>query len=436
MDTHHHEHDEHDELAHRDPEPLEEPLDAANQSLADALRASFSILKGIMMVLVVLYLFSNVKCIGPHQQALVLRLGRLLPEVHEAGLLWALPFPIDEVVPLATKASNTMEMRSHTFQRRPEEEGKPLSFCTRSLHEGLRPGRDGALMTGDLGLVHARWKVTYRIGDVKEYVSNLYGAGDQTAAEDLIRTMVENAAIHVASAMTAEEVIRTRVDQTQSEIKRAVNQQLRALRSGVEVSTIEVMEPTPPLQVRTFFEETQRAENTRQEAIRRAEQDRTRILNEAAGAAYPRLVALLDDPDLVRDNLEQSREVRAQLDALLTDEVEGAAGKLIKDAGAVYSEMVRRMEGDVALYRTLIPQYERNPALLVERLWEDTRAAIFAEPGVTTVYRPASTHQFRLHFGMDPEQRRLEEEERLQKKTFDPSRVGGDRLVPVGPEYD
>ena len=66
--------------ADRDPSRQEEPLNAANQSLADALRASFGILKVIMMVLVVLYLFSNVRCIEGHEPALVLRLGRLLPK--------------------------------------------------------------------------------------------------------------------------------------------------------------------------------------------------------------------------------------------------------------------------------------------------------------------------------------------------------------------
>ena len=58
-----HQHADHE---HREPTRVEEPLDAANQSLADALRASFGILKGIMFVLVVLYLFSNVSCIEGH----------------------------------------------------------------------------------------------------------------------------------------------------------------------------------------------------------------------------------------------------------------------------------------------------------------------------------------------------------------------------------
>ena len=92
--------------------------------LADALRASFSILKGIMTVLVVLYLFSNVRTIGNHEQALRLRLGRLLPGVHDPGLMWAFPFPIDEIVPLPTRKSNELKIESHTFHRREGEVGE------------------------------------------------------------------------------------------------------------------------------------------------------------------------------------------------------------------------------------------------------------------------------------------------------------------------
>ena len=105
---------EHDTHTHRNLEIAETPLDAANQSLADALRASFGVLKGIMVVLVVLYLISNVRSIDAHEEALTLRLGRLHDVVDRPGLVWAFPFPIDEIIPLPTKKSNDTLIASHT----------------------------------------------------------------------------------------------------------------------------------------------------------------------------------------------------------------------------------------------------------------------------------------------------------------------------------
>ena len=228
-----------DQHAHRNLEVPEEPLDEANQSLADALRSSFSILKGIMMVLIVLYLFSNVRKIEPHEQALCLRLGALLPGVHDPGLVWSFPFPIDEIVPLPTKKSNELLIDSHTFRRRRGEETMSLAFLSRSSSAGLDPALDGALLTADAGLVHTRWKVTYKIDDVGNFVSNFVG-DEVEAAADLIRALIETVGIHVGSEMTAEELIRTRVDTVQSEMRRRINDRLTELDSGIMVTLVEM----------------------------------------------------------------------------------------------------------------------------------------------------------------------------------------------------
>ena len=146
-----HDHPHHDEHEDRNLERIDQPLDAANQSLADALKASFGILKIIMMVLVVFYLFSNVRRIDSHEEALTLRLGALRPHVHQAGLVWGLPIPIDEIVPLPTKKSNNVVIDSHMFHRRPEEMGKSLAFGSRGPHRGLDPPLDGAPPPDGLG---------------------------------------------------------------------------------------------------------------------------------------------------------------------------------------------------------------------------------------------------------------------------------------------
>ncbi|MEK7710536.1 MAG: SPFH domain-containing protein [Planctomycetota bacterium] len=432
-DDHNHDHD-HDEHVHRNPDVSEEPLDAANQSLSDALRSSFSILKGIMLILVVLYLFSNVRRIDSSEQALLLRLGHLYPKPYEPGLVWAFPYPIDEIVPLPTKQSNNLLVKSHSFFRRPEEEGKPLSFIMRG-GEGLNPGLDGALVTADTGLVHVQWKVTYKIDDLTGYVSTIK-TKELEAAQDLIQRMVETTGIHLAGELTAEEMIRTRVDHVQTEMTRRVNERLKELNSGLTVTRVEMFEPTPPIPVRDAFDNTQKAENTKQTKIRDAEQQRTKLLSEAAGAAYPRVIDLLDAIDRGAPKEGRSvEELRADLGRTLEFEVEGETGQRIKDAGAYFSVVVGRMRGDVELYRTLLPEYERNPRLLIGRLWEETRQRIMKYSGVTKIYRPGPS-QFRLHVPLDPEQTRIEEQKKLESKEFDIKKLRPEKFVPVGPEAD
>ena len=430
MHQHHDDHDHDDD--HRELLANEEPLDAANQSLADALKASFGILKLIMLVLVVLYLFSNVRGIDGSEQALVVRMGRLQPGIHEAGLIWAFPFPLEEIVPLPTRKSNDLRVDSHTFFRREGEAEKPLSFIMRGDTEGLDSSLDGALLTADAGLIHVQWKITYKIDDVRSYVSNFIGKKIE-AAEALLKTIVENTGIHVASELTAEEMIRKRVDYVQSEMLRRVNLRLLDLKSGITVTLVEVYEPTPPLQVRESFDNTQRAENQKQSRIRDAEQARTKQLSEAAGAAYTRLVTLLDDFTKAKVEKKPLAPLQTELNRMLADEVEGRAGRVIKDAGAFHSVVVGRMQSDVELYRTLVPEYERNPHLLIERLWERTREEIANAEGVVKVYRPSGT-LMRLQIGLDPEQTRINEEIRVKKQEFDPKKLNRPKMIPLGPE--
>lgn len=429
--NHHHHDDQHD---HRNVDVIEAPMDAANRSLSDALRASFSILKGIMMVIVVLYLFSNVRRVDSHEEALVLRLGRLLPEVQQAGLVWAMPFPLDEIVPLPTKQSNTFTVESHTFQRRPQDRDKPLSFISWPSGMGLHPSLDGALMTADGGLVHTKWKITYKIDRVDQYVSNVRSRQTE-AAEALIRTFVETCGIHVGSEVTADELIRTRVEYVQDEITHRVNQRLASIDSGILVTRIEMHEPTPPIAVRDSFDATQRAENVKQKRLRDAEQTRDSILNEAGGEAGAKLLAVLNAIDDGGTPEQPLSFWRGELDRVLLEEAEGNAGRMIKDAGAYLAIVSGQMQSDVELYRTLLPEYKRNPHLLVNRLWEQTKQGIFTNPSVTKVYRPGNS-PFRIHIGLDPDHTRQEEARRLQEKRFDPASLMPTRVVPLGPDSE
>lgn len=410
-----------DDFAHRDPTVEERPLDAAGQSLADALRASFKILKGIMMVLVVLYLFSNVRCVQSHEQALVLRLGRLLPNVEDPGLVWAFPYPLDEIVPLPTNKINETLIDSHTFHRREGEIGQPLKMISRDERQGLHPSLDGALLTAEGGLIHARWSVSYKINKVQDFVSNFFGDKTETA-DALIRVLVETFGIRVASEMTAEEFIRTRANDVKSEMKRRINERLRELNTGITVTMVEMYEQTPPLQIRGAFERTQRNENFKKKRINEAKKEATQILSRAAGSVYQELLDLIDAIDKAESADQPTDELRKKLDRMLSDRVEGEANRLISEASAYHAVVVGRMQSDVELYRTLLPEYERNPDGLIARLWERTQQFIFDNPGVRKLYKPAGT-KLRIQIPLDPNAERIEEERRLRDNKFDLSQL-------------
>ena len=189
---HHHHHHEHDDA-------LDVPLDAANESLANALRASFRILKLIMFVLVAMYCFSGVQCIDENEEAVVVRFGKLLPEVRGSGLSLAFPYPIDETIVIPTKRDNRLLVK-HWPQLSPEQEAEPLNRVRGG--GGLNPAIDGALLTADKGMVHMQWSLLYRITDLQQYVR--YVADDQSLKlDDLITSIVDKVAIHTVAEYSA-----------------------------------------------------------------------------------------------------------------------------------------------------------------------------------------------------------------------------------------
>ena len=235
--------------------------------------------------------------------------------------------------------------------------------------------------------------------------------------------------------MTADEVIRTRVDEVQTEMTMRVRARLAELGSGISVEQIEMHEPTPPLQVRDAFDRTQRAENRKAERINDAKQERTKILTEAAGSGYQTVLDALDALDAPASTGPAHRS-NARASTMRCKKAEGRAGELIEDASAYLSVVVGKMESDVEEYRTLVPEYERNAAMLVERLWEETRWQVYANPGVIKLYRPSHLREFRVVIPLDEQQQQIDDEERLQGTEFDAEKIRPKKWRIVGPGMD
>jgi len=79
-----------------------EQLDPAQQSLAEALRVSFGILKAALVLALVAYAFSGTFSVGSNEVALRLRFGDYVggpgQRVLERGTYLAAPFPLEQVV--------------------------------------------------------------------------------------------------------------------------------------------------------------------------------------------------------------------------------------------------------------------------------------------------------------------------------------------------
>lgn len=390
---------------------MESPLDAAQQSLGDALRTSFKILKLAIIVLVILFLASGAFVVEQNEQAIVLRLGKPTGGVREAGPGWAFPYPIDEVLKLPVKQSSSLAIDSHWLFLRKNEKTLPLDQIRRGHNSGLHPMRDGALLTADKGLVHVKWTLTYHLNDLAKYVSTVADT-NVDKAEKIITKLLENAAIDVAGGFTTEDVTRKRLTDLRDQVRVLVNSSLERLGTGIVVDSIQPIS-TPPIQTRTAFDNVLRAENNRQSTIIQAQKEAADLLNQTAGAAHTRLIALLDQRDVAEaaGDTQQVESVLRDIDRVVEFEASGLVGTMISSAKGYHTSVVQSMRSDAEQYETLLEEYRSRPELLKTRLWQATKKRLLRSDGVTKVYRPAGT-QIRIRIGPDPRQRERREQQK------------------------
>ena len=268
------------------------PADAAQQSLAEALKVSFTILKLAMAALLVAYALSGTFSVGSNEVALRLRFGDYVgapgARVLERGTYLAAPFPIEEIVKVDTRPMTLTLDREFWFETSAQESGLTRSQMQSRKALPLNPLRDGSLITGDSNIVHAQWTITWRINDPEAYLTNV---GSPQLAADLVRLVAQQGIVQAAAQLSADDLLRGVVDRQVA--VGAMQRRLDDMRSGLVVDQLTLDKVSAPMRVARSFDAVTSAESDRAGRIVAAQQERARILGETAGEASSRLMTLI-----------------------------------------------------------------------------------------------------------------------------------------------
>lgn len=434
MHDHHHHHQSAEDL-----DGGLEQLDTANQSLANALRSSFRVLKVILVTVVILYLFSGVGCLEQNQQALVLRFGRLQEDVLGPGLYSVFPRPIDELIVVPVNEKRTTRVLTQQMFLKQNEDGTYQSFEEAAAPQGggLDPTKHGTVMTGDRELIHAEWIVTYTIDDLKRFVSNILLATEQSE-EDLIRVAVENSAIDVIGQQVAVDAVLNKIDYIREQVKLRAQQTLDHIGprnasdqglpdeflesgSGIKIATI-VPKLYWPKATKSVFDSVTKASNERDKARAEARQDATNWLMGAAGPAYQDLISEFDAYLAAKTSGEESTagEKMAAIEDIILTRATGQAGERIRQAESFKKKALEDIKADYDEYISHLDAYKSNRDLLFARLWQDTQKEIMTNPNVSKRHLLAGQKEFQLWIGPDPEEQKEREVEGYKEKKRKP----------------
>jgi membrane protease subunit HflK len=356
---------------------VEEGLDPASQSLSDALRVSFKVLKAVMAFIVIAFLCSGFFTVEQNESVLVLRFGKLqrvgdAPVVHDPGFKVALPGPIDEKVKIK---SDLRRLTVDTFAIDPAA----------GAHQGgLIPGLDGYMITADQNMIHATWMVTYRIDDPVTFVAKVADAEDDDddhgGGKPLIRSVVENAVLRKAARYTSSEILLQKQDVFRGDVRDEVSARLRPF--GIYVRDVLLKgQMSPPGAVLREWQARTAAAQTRAEKIQKAVSERSTMLNDTAGQVYPELLTQLALYEQARAAGDEpaATALEKEIETLMLTDASGRTARRISAARAFQTGVYEMMRADVKRFNELLPEYEKNPQTVAKRLWTKTKAILHAK---------------------------------------------------------
>jgi membrane protease subunit HflK len=267
--------------------------DTATQSLADALRTSFAILKLIMALAIVVFLLRGFFTVDEGTVVLVKRFGAFVLEggevrrYTERNIYYAIPLIDEKVVVEKNLRSITLDDAFRPARNLAQQTGGEPP------QGPLAPGRDGYAITGDTNIVHSTWTMEYRIADPYLYHTSVQEwatdeVNRQTGAkiarpgpEQLLREIFRNAVVRVTAGMEMDRALRN--EGYQSRVARLTRDLLSGHPCGLELVKVSLKEPEPPASVKPAFNEVNTAQSDAQGMIDQARKEAEDILGEARG---------------------------------------------------------------------------------------------------------------------------------------------------------
>lgn len=402
-------------------------LDPAQQSLAEALRVSFAILKLAMVVLLLAYAFSGTFSVGSNEVALRLRFGDYVGDpgnrVLERGTYLAAPFPIEQVVKVDTRPSTLVLEKEFWFETSAQDSGLSRGQLQGRKSLPLHPLRDGSLITGDSNIAHARWTLTWRVGDPVAFLTNV---GTKQMATEIVRLVGQQGIVQAVAQLAADDLLRGVVNRELA--VGLMQQRLDAMRSGLVVDQLTLDKVSAPMRVAGSFDAVTSAESDRAGRIVAAQQERSRILGETAGEASGRLMEAIGSYERAVEQQDAAGAAKAEatIDAALETlkigdtPIGGQVARVINGAKTYRTQIVERVAGEAQAFEQLLPQYQRNPRLVLSKLWQDARENILTGD-VETFYTVSG--QLELQLNRDPELQKERQKEQLKTKRQEQNRT-------------
>jgi membrane protease subunit HflK len=397
-----------------EPVDVDEGLDAGSKSLAEALRISFALLKLVMVLLLILFVASGFFTVGPDEQALVLRFGKIRgfgeDRLLGPGLHWSLPYPIDEQVIIPVKKVHILPIDDFWYF---ETESEKLGGPPKRVPRRLNPRVDGYCITrndvvtgsagNDYNIVHCKWQLTYVIDRPEIFFRNIYLLNPEPgqsfadvipeSISPLLKSLAADAIVTTMVNFSIDDAILSKTE-IADDVRIMLQDKLDQINSGIKVVSMQLSPVTWPRQVDEAFLRSIKAKQDKGKLITEAEGYAENIMNEAGGSAAYEILTALKDPTL-----------SGKPEAPIWSQLAGTAQEKIAEARAYRTKVVESAKADAEYLRKLLPEFRKRPGLVIQEIYQDAIEIVLEEVDEKIIVQPSADgrpREVRIQLNRDP----------------------------------
>ena len=215
----------------------------------------------IIMGAVLLGFISAFYTVAPDEQGVVKRFGEVV-RITEPGPHFRVPIFESVLKPKVTKIHPV----AVGFRRDPSGRAQVLP-------------REALMLTGDENILQIEMIVQYRIQDAEAYLFNV------ASVEETIRKSSEAAIREVIGKTLVDDALTTGKQKIQAETQSIAQKILDGYNAGVDITTVQLKDVTPPKEVVAAFKDVASAKEDRERLIRQAQSYENDIIPKAKGQA-------------------------------------------------------------------------------------------------------------------------------------------------------
>lgn len=310
-------------------------------------------------LLFVTYLFSGVTAVKPDEVAMIMRFGRVVgdspaEQIHKAGLLWALPQPLDEVVRVPIGKVHEVEINDLW---RSSELTTPSSVGKGSMQRRQRytssalsidPETEGYCLTGDQNIVQLQLLARYRVVDPIAY------ALAQEDPHALLRNIVQGEMVRATGRESIDSVLTEGRKVLGNRVREAAQTRMDEVDSGLELIAVEIADFAPPIAVKRAFVDVNTAYITSHKMVVEAQRYRETELPKA----------------------ESKRD------------------QILAEANIYAANLIAEARGEGEAFEMLAAEYQKQPEVVVERLYIEGIENVVSKVGERNFILPPINGQY------------------------------------------